>query len=568
MPKNQPPRRGPSQEERRRKAANRPLGGGGTPRQTEEYYKSSRKSSSGGIQRASSIVALVMLIAIVLSLVPSCFSQVGVASAMVQEPASVLKQDVARPGFSWNNSRYLRREAAESPPTTSLPRPAVASSSFYVGDTGHLISGPFLNFWKARGGTATFGNPISEEYNQNNFQVQLFEKALLEYHPNESDTKNQIQLAFLGRLLADARGLRFDPVTNTSNSATRTFFNETGQAVAAGFKTYWEKRDGLALLGLPISGEISEAGRTIQYFERGLLQTRPGSTEIETGDAGQALLEIKGWPRPTRMNLELNIAEDQIYQGRTLAVRLAPGADWEPQNLKGMVGDEALRIGRVGPVYRAFKAFAPWAEAKEYALQITYNDPAGRSRELSKTIKVLALDFDKQNLYLPDDKNSLTEAAADDYDNAQLDSAYKTFTPLMQWSGLWSWPALGEITTEFGQRRAYFDGKDYNIYHGGLDIAQPLGTPVAAPADSTVLYTGTLQARGNAVALDHGLGVTSYYYHLNSILVKPGDKLKKGQILGQVGTTGRSNGPHLHWEVRVNGVITYPQLFLRLPLSN
>ncbi len=566
-----PQRRGPSQEERRRKAANRPLGGGGPPRSTDnnDYEDRSYRNRTARFQRITAIVAVIMLVAIILSLIPACFAGSGTAAAMA-ELGRQARQDLPANHLGYTNTRFLQREAAELPPTASLPQPTapLPQDKLYIGDTGHFVSGPFLNFWRKDSGQALFGNPLSEEFVQNGRTVQLFERALLESHPDEAEAKNQVQLGFLGRLVADARGLHFDPTDNTTTNPTRTYFNETGQAIAGGFKAFWEKNNGLSLLGLPVSPESNEAGLTIQYFERGLLQTRANSKQIEVGNAGAALIEAHNWPRPTRLDLQLNIEEDEIYQGRTLGIRLEPDFSWEPQDLKGNIANEALRMLRVGPAYKAFKSFAPWAEAKAYPLNIAYTDPAGRSRSLNKPIKVVKYSFGVQNLYLPDEKGSLTDKANDDYDDSQLAEAYATFTPQPLWSGLWNWPGYGDISTEFGQLRAYGDSSDYNRYHGGLDISLSLGTSVAAPADGKVIYTGTLKARGKTVAVDHGMGVTSYYFHLNNILVKPGDRLKKGQILGQVGTTGRSNGPHLHWEVRVNGIITYPLLFVRYDMSN
>ncbi len=566
MPSNQNSRRGPTQEERRRRAANRPLGGGGTP--TQNPKKLTQRSKTSGVQQISAVIALVMLVAVLLSLLPSCIQQVNASELLpvVLTP----RQDTPAPAISFGSARYLEQQTAEDVPTASMAEPASQDpSKLYVGETGHFIGGQFLAFWHAQGEADVLGLPLSETFIENNRTVQLFEKAFLELHPDESDPKNQVQLAFIGRQLADLRGLRFGPSTTTSNSATRAYFQETGQSVSGQFKTFWDKNNGLTLLGLPISGEIKEDGVTNQYFERGLLTIDPTDTtpQVRVAKAGMALLQEKGWSRPTRLNLQLDIAGTEIYQGRTLALRLEPDARWEPLDLRGNVGDEVLKLIKVDTTYRAFKAFAPWDDSKIYPLKLAYTDGAGRNRSLEKPIKVVKFDFDQQNLYLPNDKTELTDKSNDDFDNNQLASTYASFSSQIMWKGFWAWPTYGEITTNFGQRRTYGSGSDYDLYHGGLDIAQNLGTPVAAPADGKVAFTGKLLARGNAVAIDHGAGVTSYYYHLNSILVKPGDVLKKGQILGQVGTTGRSNGPHLHWEVRVNGQITYPLLFVKEDLS-
>ncbi len=569
MPKIEP-QRGPSQEERRRRSANRPIGGGGTPQQLNNK-KNNESYTSTRLQRASGIIAIVMLAALLLSLliglVPACYY----SQARAAEIPAIQGQSTATTHLSVASARFLEREPAEVPPTASLAGTTVALSSdkYYVGETGHYISGTFLKYWQERGSLALFGNPLSEEFTQNGFTVQLFEKALLEAHPTEQNIQNQIQLGFLGRQLADARELSFQSAKNSPNTATRTFFQETGQAIAGTFKTFWEGHNGITMLGLPISGELTQEGLKLQYFERGLLQIRPGSDTPEIANTGATLIEARNWPRPTRINLKLNIGGNEIFQGRTLEIRLEPDTNWLPQELKGTIGEEALHLFPQGYLFKAFKSFAPTAPAQTYPLKLTYNDPAGRGRELSQNIKVVKYDFKLQNLYLPSEKEELTNTANDDADNAQLAPTYASFSPNFLFTGKWVLPGSGEITTEFAEKRAYGDSTDYKYIHGGIDYGMPLGAPVYAPADGKVIYTAdNMLVRGNAVAIDHGVGLTSYYYHLNSYTVKPGDMVKKGQIIARVGTTGRSNGPHLHWEVRVNGVITYPLLFINYDVTN
>lgn len=566
MPKKNEERRGPTQEERRRHASNKPLGGGGTPRPARNY-ETKDNFQGNRLQRWYVIISVVMLVAMLLSIIPSCFVQTGMAGNEIIPAASAAQEPpVQAAQLSIGSARHLERLAADSPSSASLPAPDKdATNEYYAGETGHFIKEAFLEFWRKMGGANILGLPLTEQYSENGRTVQLFEKALLELNPATTDQNNKVQLGFLGRRLADARGLKFEPAANQANSATRQYFPETSQAVAGAFKTYWEKNNGLVLLGFPIGPETKEGNLTYQYFERGMLELSQDKARI--ANSGMGLLELWGWPRPTRLAMELNIGEDEIYQGRTLAIRLAPDAEWKPQNLKGTLGDETLRFIETETAYRAFRSFAPQLEPATYPMQISYADPANRLRKIEMPIKVVKYNFPLQNLYLPDDQSELADASNDEYDDKQLAKAYNAFTPQILWEGFWGWPVLGEITTEFGQRRAYGDSTNYSRYHGGLDIAQGLGTPVYAPANGKVTYIGTLLARGKAVALDHGAGVTSYYYHLNSWLVKPGDTIKKGQVIGQVGTTGRSSGPHLHWEVRVNGIITLPQIFQARDLS-
>jgi murein DD-endopeptidase MepM/ murein hydrolase activator NlpD len=95
-------------------------------------------------------------------------------------------------------------------------------------------------------------------------------------------------------------------------------------------------------------------------------------------------------------------------------------------------------------------------------------------------------------------------------------------------------------------------------FHGGVDFASPAGTPVVAPADGIVRLAESLPLSGNAVLMDHGLGVVSSYLHLSEIAVRAGQRIIKGELVGRVGSTGLATGPHLHWGLRVNGVRVDP----------
>ena len=122
------------------------------------------------------------------------------------------------------------------------------------------------------------------------------------------------------------------------------------------------------------------------------------------------------------------------------------------------------------------------------------------------------------------------------------------------------WPAAGPITSRFGQRISPFG--DSSELHQGIDIASATGTPVVAAADGQVVQSGWSGGYGNMVQLDHGNGITTIYGHNSSVSVTTGQTVKKGQVIAFAGSTGRSTGSHVHYEVRVNNIAVDPWKYL------
>ncbi|HXZ38181.1 MAG TPA: peptidoglycan DD-metalloendopeptidase family protein [Thermodesulfobacteriota bacterium] len=123
------------------------------------------------------------------------------------------------------------------------------------------------------------------------------------------------------------------------------------------------------------------------------------------------------------------------------------------------------------------------------------------------------------------------------------------------------WPVYGRITSSFGEVR-FSPSSGGTRPHMGIDISAPTGTPIVAPADGVVLSAGREAEYGLLICVDHGHGFTTMYGHLKEIRVKPGDRVKTGQLLGTVGTTGNTTGPHLHYEVRIHGRPANPFSYL------
>ncbi len=123
------------------------------------------------------------------------------------------------------------------------------------------------------------------------------------------------------------------------------------------------------------------------------------------------------------------------------------------------------------------------------------------------------------------------------------------------------WAHLGKINNEFGFRRNPFGGRNYE-FHPGMDIDGEKGDMVIAPANGTVIKAGWTGGYGNMIEIDHGNGLSTRYGHLSKIEIQVGDTIQRGQLLGLIGSTGRSTGPHLHYELRLNDKSINPRVLL------
>jgi len=128
------------------------------------------------------------------------------------------------------------------------------------------------------------------------------------------------------------------------------------------------------------------------------------------------------------------------------------------------------------------------------------------------------------------------------------------------------WPVEGPVTGSFGERIDPFNGE--GAFHRGVDISAIYGQPVIAPADGVVVFADFMGGYGRAIALDHGHGITTRFGHLANFAVIPGQYVRRGDTIGYVGSSGRSTGAHLHYEVRINDTPVNPHKFLRLTMAH
>ena len=232
-----------------------------------------------------------------------------------------------------------------------------------------------------------------------------------------------------------------------------------------------------------------------------------------------------------RVLARLGELEETVGQNEKLAAKL--------ENIVGINGSSGLRVGMGGHDDSQISSLK-MASVDSAAVR----GSADLFDETSlKAFNLKAIDLQEEAKLVG---GRLKEVYKFNPDTAFFWSAIPTMTPLR---GVW-------VTSDFGWRRSPMSGG--RQLHEGVDIASPYGSPVLASGDGLVTFSGRHCGLGNKVVIDHGYGLITVYGHNSQLLVKEGDRVKRGMMIAKVGSTGRSTGPHVHYEVLVNGVPVDP----------
>jgi murein DD-endopeptidase MepM/ murein hydrolase activator NlpD len=208
--------------------------------------------------------------------------------------------------------------------------------------------------------------------------------------------------------------------------------------------------------------------------------------------------------------------------------------------------------------FRALFAVSQFARPSAYELRCVARDLAGNETSDSLTMKVAAKKFPFETIDLPKSKQGiLSDTRRIREDQEKVRAALAAGGGAQLWEGTFIRPVAGIDTSPFGIRRVYNTGGVASS-HQGIDIANKEGTPITASNSGVVLLAEELFVDGNAVIIDHGQGVVSYYFHMKALAVKKGDAVAKGALIGFMGTTGLSTGFHCHWQLTVGGQSVNP----------
>jgi murein DD-endopeptidase MepM/ murein hydrolase activator NlpD len=254
---------------------------------------------------------------------------------------------------------------------------------------------------------------------------------------------------------------------------------------------------------------------------------------------------------PPKLDVTLDPDEGPA-EGRTSVVHMR--ADEPVRDLRAHSASGELRLQPDGTGgYWALVGIAPGPASTLLGLDAAAADTAGNPTEAHREWQIRPTTFAEDDLDL---EPTLAERDARSAEDAQLEAIYQRPNGPRQWEGAFRVPVVGDVTTAFGTHRSY-------EYHPGMDFGATLGAPVLAPATGIVAFVGSVPARGNVLVLDHGAGVYSTYAHLQQVAASEGSVVKPGQVIARVGSTGFSTGPHLHWEMWVNGANVDPREWTR-----
>ncbi len=250
----------------------------------------------------------------------------------------------------------------------------------------------------------------------------------------------------------------------------------------------------------------------------------------------------------------VRLSPQQPMQGQTVKLEVDL---IEPARLTGRFQTETLRFAGDGQGGQwALVAVGPLAALGQQTVYVTATTASGMVTPLRLPLVVRDGHYPVEDFYLDAQTSQLLAPELVEGEAQRLEAMFKTGESLPLWMGPFVAPADGPITANFGARRRYNGGAAR--YHEGIDYGLATGTLVRAAAHGVVALAEPLAVRGNTVFIDHGMGVYSGYFHMSELLVAPGQRVEPGQVIGRVGSTGLSTGPHLHWEIRLHGINVSP----------
>jgi murein DD-endopeptidase MepM/ murein hydrolase activator NlpD len=257
---------------------------------------------------------------------------------------------------------------------------------------------------------------------------------------------------------------------------------------------------------------------------------------------------------------QLTVNPLPILQGETTLVKVTTT---QPVSLSGSLAGRALNFAQVDEnEYVALQGVHAMAESGIYPFTLEGRLQDGTQFSFEQMVILRPLGYIQEKIAGVDP--STIDPTVTKPEDEKVREVISKYNPEKYWDGVFIVPGYDPnwITSTFGNRRSY-NGSPFSYFHTGVDYGGGTGLPIKSPAPGVIVLAEPLTVRGFATIIDHGRGVYSGFWHQSEIHVQVGDRIDTGQVIGLVGGTGRVTGPHLHWEVWVNGVQVNPLTWLK-----
>lgn len=287
-------------------------------------------------------------------------------------------------------------------------------------------------------------------------------------------------------------------------------------------------------------------------------QTLTLSARDRAGNESYLQFEIFGIP----LVQPLVRAPQRVIPGEPISIQVAlPPETVALSDLRVTLAGVPLTVFRKEQTAVALGVIPLGSVAGEVELLLELADSFNRTTTVSRTLTVEDNPQPVQEVNMPARALGVITPENRALEAEVVNAAYAAAKPLPVWREPFLLPTEGRLTSGFGVLRRFVRGGPVSFHHG-TDIAAPVGTPIIATNDGTVVVAGFYPIKGGLVVIDHGGGVFSLYFHQARLHVQVGDLVTRGELIGEMGSTGLSTGPHLHWEMRVGGVATDPMAWV------
>lgn len=253
--------------------------------------------------------------------------------------------------------------------------------------------------------------------------------------------------------------------------------------------------------------------------------------------------------------VRITVPRTVLAQGEALDVTVAIRGGAERAHLR--FAGRAFPLYPTGPgTWRTIVGTDPLTPPIVHVILVGAVGPDGAPRSGRVAVRVRKVTFPTRRLAFDPERRTLLRPEVAARERERVNAALRALHPSPLWDGPFARPVEARVSSPYGVLSIYHG--QVRGFHTGTDFAAPEGTPVYAAAAGIVRLAEELPLSGKAVLVDHGLGMITSYLHLSSIAAQVGQRVRKGELLGHVGSTGLATGPHLHWGMRANGVRVDP----------